>query len=52
MWFVNGTYVANTSNFSADLANGSILSARVTPYDGLYTGSSVEAEFEILVSES
>jgi hypothetical protein len=52
MWFVNGTYFANTSTFSADLANGSVLSARVTPHDGLYTGSSVEAELEILVSES
>jgi len=52
MWFVNGTYVANTSTFSADLTNGFILSARVTPHDGLYVGEVVDADREILVSES
>ena len=52
MWFVNGTYMTNTSTYSAALTNGSVLSVRVTPHDGLYTGSSVEAELVILVSES
>ena len=50
-WYLNGTYMANTSTYSADLSNGSVLSVRVTPFDGLYTGSSVEAELVIVVSE-
>ena len=52
MWFVNGTYVTNTSTYSAALTNGSVLSVQVTPHDGLYIGSSVEAELVIVVSES
>ena len=52
MWFVNGTYATNTSTYSAALTNGSVLSVRVTPHDGLYTGSSVDAELVIVVSES
>ena len=47
-WYLNGTYMANTSTYSADLSNGSILSVRVTPYDGLYFGEVVEAELQVL----
>ena len=52
LWFVNGTYMVNTSSFTADLPNGSLLTVRITPNDGLYTGTSVEAELEIVVSEA
>jgi len=47
-WYLNGTYMANTSTYSADLSNGSVLSVRVTPFDGLYFGEVVEAELQVL----
>ena len=47
-WYLNGTYMANTSTYSADLSNGSVLSVRVTPFDGLYLGEVVEAELQVL----
>ena len=49
-WYVNGTYAANTTTFSANLSNGTVLSVRITPYDGLYWGEVVEAE--LLVNET
>ena len=51
-WYVNGTYAANTSNYTADLSNGTVLSVRITPFDGLYFGEAVEAELLVLVPES
>ena len=47
-WYLNGTYMANTSTYSADLSNDSVLSVRVTPFDGLYFGEVVEAELHVL----
>ena len=49
-WYVNGTYAANTSNYTADLSNGTVLSVRVTPFDGLYFGETVEAELQIVTT--
>ncbi len=51
-WYLNGTYAANTSNYTADLSNGTVLFVRVTPFDGLYFGEAVEAELLVLVPES
>ena len=51
-WYVNGTYATNTSNYTADLSNGTVLSVRITPFDGLYFGEAVEAELLVLVPES
>jgi hypothetical protein len=47
-WYLNGTYMGNTSTYSADLSNDSVLSVRVTPFDGLYFGEVVEAELHVL----
>lgn len=47
-WYLNGTYMANTSTYSADLSNDSVLSVRVTPFDGLYFGEVVEAELHVV----
>jgi hypothetical protein len=51
IWYVNGTYAANTSTYTGALSNGTILSVRVTPYDGLYWGADVEAELLVLDDE-
>ena len=50
-WFVNGTYVGNSSTYTAELSNGSVISVRLTPFDGLYTGEVVEAELQILTED-
>ena len=49
-WYLNGTYAANTSNYTADLSNGTVLSVRITPFDGLYFGEAVEAELQIVTT--
>ena len=52
-WFVNGTYVANTSTYSANLTNGSTIYCVVTPYDGLYWGVPVRSDtFVALIEDS
>ncbi len=51
-WYVNGTYAANTTTYSANLSNGTVLSVRITPYDGLYWGEAVEAELLVVETES
>ena len=50
-WFVNGTYVGNSSTYTAELSNGSVISVRLTPFDGLYTGEVVEAELQIITED-
>jgi len=52
IWYVNGTYAANTSNYTGALSNGTIISVRVTPYDGLYWGVDVVAELLVLDAEA
>ena len=51
-WYVNGTYAANTTTYSANLSNGTVLSVRITPYDGLYLGEAVEAELLVVETET
>ena len=48
---MNGTYVGNSSTYTAELSNGSVISVRLTPFDGLYTGEVVEAELQILTED-
>ena len=50
LWFVNNSYAANTSTYSANLTNGTTVGCMVTPYDGLYWGDSVESESHLILA--
>ena len=50
LWFVNNSYAANTTTYSANLPNGSSVTCMVTPYDGLYWGVSVESESHLVLA--
>ncbi|MBT5660733.1 MAG: hypothetical protein HOI79_01520 [Euryarchaeota archaeon] len=51
-WFVNGTYVANTTTYTANLANGSTIMCIVTPYDDMYWGVPVESNTLLIAVEN
>lgn len=51
-WFVNGSYVANTTTYSASLTNGSTIMCVVTPYDDVYWGVPVQSETLLIAVEN
>ena len=51
-WFVNGTYVANTNTYSANLTNGSTIMCIVTPYDDMYWGVPVQSDTLLIAVEN
>ena len=50
MWFVNGSYASNSTQYNASLVNGSMLMCVVTPYDALYWGVAVESESLLILA--
>lgn len=51
-WFVNGSYVANATTYSASLTNGSTIMCVVTPYDDVYWGVPVQSETLLIAVEN
>ena len=50
IWFINNSYAANTSTYSANLTNGTTIACMVTPYDGLYWGVSIESQDHLILA--